>query len=330
MFIDEAEIEVIAGKGGNGIISFRREKYVPRGGPDGGDGGDGGSVFLSVDAALNTLNNFRYRRHFEATSGAAGEGRQKTGKRGDDLIIDVPAGTAVYDADTNECLGDLTRDEHLLKVAQGGEHGLGNVHFKSSKNQAPRIATPGTIGESRRLRLELRVMADVGLLGLPNAGKSSLLRCASNARPKVADYPFTTLEPHLGVISVHPGSAFVMADIPGVIAGAAQGIGLGLQFLRHIQRTKLLLHLVDSLPTAGSIQDNIAAIEKELLEYDEALSKKPRWLIMNKIDLLDQEQRDTLRGELTQYDKLYFISTVNKEGISELLNDLHQFIMPLD
>jgi GTP-binding protein len=290
-FVDEADIRVQAGNGGPGCVSFRREKYIPRGGPDGGDGGDGGSVFLAAASGINTLADFRVNRVFNAGHGAGGAGQNRTGESGADLDIPVPLGTVVYEADTGERIGDLVRAGQRLRVAQGGVGGKGNTRFKSSINRAPRRATPGTPGEARRLGLELKVLADVGLLGLPNAGKSSLIRALSAARPKVADYPFTTLHPHLGVVRVGPEQSFVMADVPGLIEGAAGGAGLGTQFLRHLERTRLLLHLVDIAPsgTAGDPAADARAIAAELAAYDPALARKPRWLVLNKVDLLAED-----------------------------------------
>ena len=287
-FVDEATIRVQAGNGGHGCLSFRREKYVERGGPDGGDGGDGGSVYLVADDSLNTLVDFRVARRFRAESGAGGAGRNMTGRSGNDLEVRVPRGTVVHDIDTGELIGDLTEDGQRLKVAEGGKGGLGNTRFKSSTNRAPRKTTNGTPGEGRHLRLELKLLADVGLVGMPNAGKSTLIRAMSAAKPKVADYPFTTLHPNLGVVSVGPLQSFVMADIPGLIEGAAEGAGLGHRFLRHLQRTRLLLHLVDIAPIDAG-EDPAAvfrAIGQELEKFSAELAGKPRWLVINKIDLL--------------------------------------------
>ncbi len=292
-FVDEATVRVEAGNGGNGCLSFRREKYIPRGGPDGGDGGDGGSVFLEADPGLNTLADFRYQRRFRAERGEDGKGRQMTGRSGSDRVVRVPIGTLVHDVDTGEVLGDLTRPGQRLRVAQGGERGLGNIHFKSSTNRAPRRTTPGTPGEARHLLLELQVLADVGLLGMPNAGKSTLLSRVSAARPKVADYPFTTLHPQLGVVRVGPEQSFVMADIPGLIAGAAAGAGLGTRFLKHLSRTRLLLHLVDVAP-ADPEADPVAdarAVAAELAEFSPRLAALERWLVLTKTDLLDAPER---------------------------------------
>ena len=287
-FVDEATITVTAGHGGNGSASFRREKYVPFGGPDGGDGGKGGSIFLEGDSGLNTLVDFRHQRQFKGGNGQPGSGRQKSGRGGDDVVIRVPLGTIVTDAETGEPVGDITRHGERLLVAAGGQGGLGNVHFKSSTNRAPRRTVPGSPGESRELHLELKLLADVGLLGLPNAGKSTLIRAVSAARPKVADYPFTTLHPNLGVVRIDAERSFVIADIPGLIEGAAEGAGLGIQFLRHLQRTRLLLHLVELVSAhpdtdaAGAVRQ----IELELGHYDPALLEKPRWLVFTKADLL--------------------------------------------
>jgi GTP-binding protein len=291
-FVDEVPIAVHAGKGGNGCMSFRREKYVPFGGPDGGDGGDGGSIYLRADDALNTLIDFRYQRQHRAKEGQSGRGANCTGHSGEDLVLDVPVGTTVIDEDTGEVLGDLTQPGQKLLVAQGGFHGIGNARFKSSVNRAPRQTKPGQPGESRNLRLELKVLADVGLLGLPNAGKSTLIHAISSARPKVADYPFTTLVPNLGVVSVSKMRSFVVADIPGLIPGAAQGAGLGIRFLKHLTRTKLLLHLVDVMPPDGSDPvENVRAIEEELKAFSPTLAARPRWLILNKLDLIPEDER---------------------------------------
>ncbi len=299
-FVDEATIRVHAGNGGHGCLSFRREKYVEKGGPDGGDGGDGGSVYLVADDALNTLVDFRVTRKFRAQSGQGGAGRNMTGKSGEDLEVHIPCGTVIHDVDTGELIGDLTEPGQRLKVAEGGKGGLGNTRFKSSTNRAPRKTTNGTPGEARHLALELKVLADVGLVGMPNAGKSTLIRAMSAARPKVADYPFTTLHPNLGVVSVGRLQSFVMADIPGLIEGAAEGAGLGIRFLKHIQRTRLLLHLVDIAPIDAG-EDPAAAfrsIEAELAKFSNELMDKPRWLVINKIDLLPADARDNAWTEL--------------------------------
>ncbi len=290
-FVDEATIKVIAGDGGNGCVSFRRERFIPRGGPDGGDGGDGGSVFLEVDRNLNTLADFRHVRTFTAERGANGAGRNRTGKGGADVTVAVPPGTLVYDTGTGELLADLAGEQTRIRVARGGFHGLGNTRFKSSTNRAPRQSTNGSAGERRELRLELKLLADVGLLGYPNAGKSTLISAVSAARPKIADYPFTTLYPNLGVISLGPGRSFVMADIPGLIEGAADGSGLGLRFLRHLARTRLLLHIVDIAPPEPDADParDARALVRELRAYDERLAGRDRWLVLNKLDLLEPE-----------------------------------------
>ena len=301
-FVDEATIRVQAGNGGHGCLSFRREKYIEYGGPDGGDGGDGGSVYLVADTSLNTLADFRVARRFRAESGQTGSSRNKTGRSGVDLDVMVPIGTAVHDVDTGELICDLTEPLQRQRVADGGRHGLGNTRFKSSVNRAPRKITNGTDGESRHLSLELKVLADVGLLGMPNAGKSTLITAMSSAKPRIADYPFTTLHPNLGVVRVGRLQSFVMADIPGLIEGAAEGAGLGIQFLRHLQRTGLLLHLVDIAPLDESIDpaDEVIAIQNELRKFSEELMQKPRWLVINKIDLLDEDAREDARKHLLQ------------------------------
>ncbi len=293
-FVDEASIEVIAGNGGNGVASFRREKYVPRGGPDGGDGGRGGSIYAIADRNINTLIDYRYARIHRAKSGENGRGADQYGRGADDVVLRMPVGTVIADADTGEFVADLASDGERALIARGGKGGLGNIHFKSSTNRAPRQATPGEAGEQRRLKLELKVLADVGLLGMPNAGKSTLIRAISAARPRVADYPFTTLAPHLGVVRADTSRSFVVADIPGLIEGAAEGAGLGHRFLRHLQRTRLLLHVVDLAPLDGEV-DPVAdarAIVMELKRYDEALHDKPRWLVLNKLDLIAPDERD--------------------------------------
>ncbi len=323
-FVDEATIHVAAGDGGDGCLSFRREKYVPRGGPDGGDGGDGGSVYLRADEGLNTLVDFRYKRSFRAERGENGRGRQCSGKKGADLTVDVPVGTLVHDQDTGELMGDLAAHKQVLLVARGGAHGLGNVHFKSSTNRAPRQTTSGAPGAERSMRLELQVLADVGLLGLPNAGKSTFLRAVSGARPKVADYPFTTLYPHLGVVRVEPLRGFVMADIPGLIEGAADGAGLGIRFLKHLSRTRLLLHLVDAAPMDDSA-DPVAdarAIVHELERYSQDLSSRERWLVLNKLDLLALEDREASCRRIVEAlqwtGPVYPISALTGEGTRAL------------
>lgn len=328
-FIDEAKITVSAGKGGNGCMSFRREKFVPRGGPDGGDGGDGGSIYFEPTPQLGTLIDFRYRRVYQAENGQQGSGKQQTGKKGDDLIIPVPLGTVVYDQETGDLLGDLTEPYHPYLVAQGGFHGLGNARFKSSVNRAPRQTSLGSLGESKTLKLELQVLADVGLLGLPNAGKSTLIRAVSSAKPKVADYPFTTMRPHLGVVRMAEQQSFVMADIPGVIEGASEGAGLGLRFLKHLSRTKFLLHLIDIAPPDGSDPlDAAKVIVEELRSYSPALAEKPRWLVFSKIDLVLPEERDAIVKSIVKGLKwkgpVFQISAVNNEGTDALCKAIMQ------
>ena len=324
-FIDEARIEVIAGKGGNGAVSFRREKYVPKGGPDGGDGGRGGSLWAEADRNLNTLVEFRYTRIFRAKNGENGRGSDCYGKGGDDLTLRVPVGTVIQDEDSGEIIADLTRHGQRALLARGGKGGLGNLHFKSSTNRAPRQFTPGEPGEERHLRLELKVLADVGLLGMPNAGKSTFIRSVSAARPKVADYPFTTLHPNLGVVRVDTDRSFVLADIPGLIEGAAEGAGLGHQFLRHLARTRLLLHLVDIAPldpTADPVHQAHAIVE-ELRRYDEALYRKPRWLVLNKIDLIPEAERqariDAFVRALDWHGPVFAIAAISGEGCRPLV-----------
>ncbi|BBP46817.1 GTPase Obg [Thiosulfatimonas sediminis] len=328
-FVDEATISVQAGRGGNGIASFRREKFIPFGGPNGGDGGDGGDVVLKADNNLNTLVDFRYTKHFRAQGGQTGMGQQKTGAAGEDLVILVPVGTVVFDIDADEVMGDLTEHGQTLCVAQGGRHGLGNIHFKSSTNRSPRQCTKGEDGEERNLRLELKVLADVGLLGLPNAGKSSLITAVSAARPKVANYPFTTLYPNLGVVSISPETSFVIADIPGLIEGAAEGAGLGIQFLKHLARTGLLLHVVDIAPMDDvDPVESIRVIQKELEKYSDELLDKERWLVMNKTDLMLDEEVDTVAQRILQETQwtgpVYQISAVERKGTQELMNAIAQ------
>ena len=289
-FIDEATIEVRAGDGGNGCVSFRREKYIPRGGPDGGDGGNGGSVYLEADGGINTLIDFRHARKFIAERGGNGKGGNCTGKSGEDLIVKVPVGTIVHEDETGELIGDLIRDGERLLVARGGFHGLGNARYKSSTNRSPRQSKPGTPGEKRQLHLEMKLLADVGLLGMPNAGKSTLISAVSAARPRVADYPFTTLYPNLGVVRASSHRSFVMADIPGLIEGAAEGAGLGFQFLKHLSRTHLLLHLLDMGPLCDPVAD-AKTIVAELQRYDAGLAARDRWLVLNKTDLIPEADR---------------------------------------
>lgn len=327
-FVDEAEIFVRAGKGGNGIVSFRREKYVEFGGPDGGDGGDGGSVFLRAKEGINTLADFRYARSFIAENGQAGEGRNKRGKSGEDLIVDVPVGTQVFAVETEELIGDLCENGQMIKVAQGGFHGLGNTRYKSSTNRAPRQTKPGGEGEERELRLELKLLADVGLLGLPNAGKSTLISQVSAARPKIADYPFTTLYPNLGVVRVGFLQSFVMADIPGLIEGAAEGLGLGHQFLKHLSRNRILLHILDCSPLAENPVADFLAVEAELFKFDESFKTMPRWLVLNKIDTLSDEElaakENEIREKLNWTGKIYKISAATGQNCQELCNELMQ------
>ena len=300
-FVDEALINVKAGDGGNGCISFRREKFIPFGGPDGGDGGGGGSVWLVADEGLNTLIDFRHQRAFKAQRGQNGMGSQMYGKGGEDTAVRVPIGTVVINVDTDETIGDLTRHGQRLLVAEGGKGGLGNIHFKSSVNRAPRKSTPGTPGELRELKLELKLLADVGLLGFPNAGKSTFIRAVSAATPRVADYPFTTLHPNLGVVSLGTDQSFVIADIPGLIEGAADGAGLGIQFLKHLSRTSLLLHLVDVAPIDGADPvEQVQAIEQELDKFDADLMQRPRWLVLNKADMLDDDTREATVADIVQ------------------------------
>lgn len=329
-FVDEAIIYVHAGRGGDGCLSFRREKYIPFGGPDGGDGGDGGSVFLRASSSLNTLIDFRHQRRHKAESGQQGMGSNCTGKAGQDLTIDVPVGTVVYDADTNECLGDIKTSDTTLLVAQGGFHGLGNTRYKSSTNRAPRQTTKGTPGESRTLKLELRVLADVGLLGLPNAGKSTLLKAVSSAKPKVADYPFTTLHPSLGVVRVSDHQSFVMADIPGLIEGASEGAGLGHRFLKHLARTSVLLHVIDIVPREDYCPvDAAKTIIEELKQYSTELLNKPRWLVLNKVDCFpDEATRDeaiqTLLKGLDWQAPYFTLSALTRDGTEALCHALMQ------
>ena len=326
-FVDEAEITVEAGNGGDGCLSFRREKYIEKGGPDGGDGGDGGGVFLLADESLNTLVDFRFQPRYCAESGQSGKGSKCTGKSGENLFIKVPVGTSVIDVDTEELLADLNNLNEQVLIARGGKHGMGNIRFKSSTNQAPRKITKGTKGEKRTIQLQLRLVADVGLLGLPNAGKSTLIRSVSAAKPKVADYAFTTLVPNLGVVSVGLERSFTMADVPGLIEGASDGAGLGFRFLKHLSRTHLLLHLIDVVPFGGDDPVNSAQkIVLELENFSSTLAKKERWLVLNKIDLLNEKELNDfekrLREKLNWSDKIHQISALNKAGCSELCKAL--------
>ena len=331
-FIDEAEIKVEAGSGGSGCVSFRREKFAPRGGPDGGDGGDGGSVYLVAREGINTLADFRVKRRFRAENGRGGSGRDMTGASGADLLIEVAKGTQVQDVDTEEPLGDLRRDGDRLLVAKGGQGGRGNTRFKTSVNRAPRQFDTGQPGERRNLKLALKLLADVGLLGAPNAGKSTLTRALSAARPKVADYPFTTLHPQLGVVRVGTDRSFVVADIPGLIEGAAAGAGLGIRFLKHLERPRLLLHLVDACAelTGGDAVQSHRAVEGELGQYSAALAGKPRWLVLNKLDLLpagDRAKRVTkLVKALRWKGPVYAISALTADGTKRLVQDVMSFL----
>lgn len=326
-FVDEAEIVAEAGRGGSGALSFRREKYIERGGPDGGDGGHGGSVYLQADPGLNTLVDFRFQPRYRAQAGQAGQSRNCTGRGGDDLVVKVPVGTTVIDVDTEELIADLKDPDQPVMVAKGGFHGLGNTRFKSSTNRAPRKTTKGTPGEIRKLQLQLRLVADVGLLGLPNAGKSTLIRAVSAATPKVANYPFTTLVPNLGVVSLGMERSFVMADIPGLIEGASEGAGLGFRFLKHLSRTRLLLHLVDVLPMDQEDPVETAVkIAAELAKFSPTLAAKDRWLVLNKIDIIEPEAlaeiKARMREALNWEGKIYEISGINGQGCDELCNAL--------
>jgi len=331
-FIDEVNIEVLAGDGGNGSASFRREKYVPRGGPDGGDGGRGGSIIAVADRNINTLIEYRYARIHRAKHGENGHGADKYGRGADDVFLRVPVGTTITDADTGAFIADLAVHGQQALVAQGGKGGLGNIHFKSSTNRAPRHCTPGEEGQKRRLHLELKVLADVGLLGLPNAGKSTFIRAVSAARPKVADYPFTTLAPNLGVVRTDENRSFVVADIPGLIEGAADGAGLGHQFLRHLQRTRMLLHIVDIAPfdpDADPVRD-ARAIVTELKRYDVALFEKVRWLVLNKIDLVPEDERAArVRAFVRAYGwkgPVFAVAAVNGEGCRALVFKIQEWL----
>lgn len=330
-FVDEATIKVHAGKGGNGCLSFRREKYIPKGGPDGGDGGDGGSVFLVGAEGLNTLIDFRYTRNFKAESGQQGSSAECTGRGGEHLVLQVPIGTTVLDDETGDVLGDITELGQELKIAQGGFHGLGNTRYKSSTNRAPRQTSPGQEGEVREIKLELKVLADVGLLGLPNAGKSTFIRSVSAARPKVADYPFTTLVPNLGVVGMSGDKSFVVADIPGLIEGASEGAGLGIRFLKHLTRTRLLLHLVDMMPYDTSTPgENAEVIEQELAKFSSTLSEGDRWLILNKVDLLPEDEVDARCQEVVDHldwqGPVFRISGLASQGTKDLCAAIMDYI----
>lgn len=328
-FIDEATIDVRGGDGGGGAVSFRREKYIPFGGPDGGDGGDGGSVYLQADSAINTLIDFRHARKFLAGRGESGKGKNCTGRSGDDLVVKVPVGTLVHEEDTEELIGDLVRDGQRLLVAKGGFHGLGNARFKSSTNRTPRQSKPGTPGEKRHLRLEMKLLTDVGLLGMPNAGKSTLISAVSSARPKIADYPFTTLYPNLGVVRASAHRSFVMADVPGLIAGAAEGAGLGIQFLKHLSRTHLLLHLVDMGPMGDPVKD-VATIVDELAAFDSDIATRERWLVLNKTDLIPEDERgqrcQDVIDALGWTGRVFEISALAHKGTDTLVHAAMDFI----
>jgi GTP-binding protein len=331
-FVDEARIEVAGGRGGNGCASFRREKYIPKGGPDGGDGGRGGSVWALADRNLNTLIEYRYQRKHPGGNGEHGRGADCFGKGGDDITLAMPVGTVVFDDESGEIIADLSRHGQRALLAAGGAGGLGNLHFKSSTNRAPRQCTPGQPGEARHLRLELKVLADVGLLGAPNAGKSTLLAAVSNARPKIADYPFTTMFPHLGVVRQEAGKGFVVADLPGLIEGAAEGAGLGHRFLRHISRTRLLLQVIDVAPLDTDV-DPVAqarAIAAELGKYDPVLKRRPRWFVLNKMDLVPPDERaelmDRLRRRLRTKAPMYTISAATGEGCRDLMWAVQRFL----
>lgn len=333
-FVDEARIEVAGGKGGNGVASFRREKFIPKGGPDGGDGGRGGNVYAVADCNINTLIDYRYARKHFARNGENGRGSDCYGAAGNDIELRMPVGTLVTDADSGELIADLTQHGQRYLLARGGKGGLGNLHFKSSTNRAPRQCTPGEEGEHRFLNLELKVLADVGLLGMPNAGKSTFISAISNARPKIADYPFTTLHPQLGVVRVGPEQSFVVADIPGLIEGAAEGAGLGHLFLRHLSRTKLLLHLIDMAPfdpEADPAQE-ARALVNELRKYDESLYQKPRWIVFNKIDLIPESEQDSKIDDLIESldlssdDRVFVISAATREGCAELISAVAEYL----
>lgn len=345
-FIDEAKIEVAAGKGGNGATSFRREKFVPRGGPDGGDGGKGGSVWAEADENTNTLVEYRFVKRYQAKNGEKGHGSDRYGAGADDIVLKMPVGTLIRDLDTDEIVADLTHHGQRVCLAKGGKGGLGNIHFKSSVNRAPKQSTPGEEGETRSLQLELKVLADVGLLGMPNAGKSTLITAVSAARPKIANYPFTTLHPNLGVVRIDENHSFVMADIPGLIEGAAEGAGLGHRFLKHLSRTGLLLHVVDLAPFDEAVNpaEEALAIINELRKYDEELYDKPRWLVLNKLDMLNEEEAQARSAAFLeaigwdypkpddrfQFDmktpRLFQISALTHQGTQELVHQINQYL----
>jgi GTP-binding protein len=330
-FVDEATIDIAAGAGGAGCMSFRREKFIPFGGPNGGDGGRGGSVFAVADRNINTLIDYRYARRHEARNGEAGRGSDQFGAASDDIVLRMPVGTIVRDFETDEVLAELLDPDVRVLLAKGGDGGFGNLHFKSSTNRAPRQKTPGWPGEARKVKLELRVLADVGLLGMPNAGKSTLITAISNARPKIADYPFTTLHPNLGVVRAGPERSFVVADLPGLIEGAADGAGLGHLFLRHLQRTRLLLHIVDMAPFDGV--DPVAqakAIVKELRKYDESLYQKPRWIVLNKLDMVPAEARDALVTDFVKRMRwkgpVFQVSALAREGLGPMVQAIYEHV----
>ena len=330
-FVDEVMITVEAGKGGNGCMSFRREKYIPKGGPDGGDGGDGGSVYFEASESLNTLVDFRFTRRFKSDNGQGGMSRDCTGAKGEDLVLEVPVGTTIIDTDTDEVLIDLTEIGQREKIAQGGFHGLGNTRFKSSVNRAPRQTTKGSIGETRNLKLELKILADVGLLGLPNAGKSTFIRAVSAAKPKVANYPFTTLVPNLGVVRIEKHRSFVIADIPGIIEGAAEGAGLGIRFLKHLARNRLLLHIVDMAPWDGVSPAEAAEVAVgELEKFSGTLAEQPRWLVLNKLDMVPEDEREercqSVIDALNWEGPVYRISAISKEGTDLLAREIQTFL----
>ncbi|MES2718985.1 MAG: GTPase ObgE [Pseudomonadota bacterium] len=330
-FVDEATIDIAAGNGGAGCMSFRREKFIPFGGPNGGDGGKGGSVYAMADRNLNTLIDFRYARRHEARNGEAGRGSDQYGAAADDIVLRMPVGTIVRDAETEEVLAELLEPDVKVLLAKGGDGGFGNLHFKSSTNRAPRQKTPGWPGEAKKLKLELRVLADVGLLGLPNAGKSTLITAISNARPKIADYPFTTLHPNLGVVRAGPERSFVVADLPGLIEGAADGAGLGHLFLRHLQRTRLLLHVVDIAPFDGADPVALAkGIVKELRKYDESLYEKPRWIVLNKLDMVPEEERTARVKDFVKRMRwkgpVFSISALAHDGLDNMVQAIYEHV----
>jgi GTP-binding protein len=331
-FVDEATIDIAAGNGGAGCMSFRREKFIPFGGPNGGDGGRGGSVFAAADRNLNTLIDYRYARRHEARNGEPGRGSDQFGAAADDIVLRMPVGTIVKDLETDQVIAELLVPGELVLLAKGGDGGFGNMHFKTSTNRAPRQKTPGWPGEQKKLKLELRVLADVGLLGMPNAGKSTLIAAISNARPKIADYPFTTLHPNLGVVRAGPDRSFVVADIPGLIEGASEGAGLGHQFLRHLQRTRLLLHMVDLAPFDDNI-DPVAqakAIVKELRKYDEALYEKPRWLVLNKLDMVPADEREARVKDFVKRLRwkgpVFQVSALTREGLEPMVQAIYEHV----